>query len=335
VVVTQKNISAPYTLQDETLNLYTFETQVSKPNAIKMASRINKEIFDVVGGGACTAVIGTPASGAYTAGFKDLSKAIAVVESSRVGTSKSAMLHPNAVAAIIGGSANSANLFSQKGDKLYEGEIGTYFGTDCFTSPDAGAIQLGSAISLTVGPIADGATSLNVTAGASNGLTIPKGTPFQIQGVNSCDAFGDVLGVRTFVTTQNYTFGGASGTLPVGTIYFSRKADGTKGDWPIPNTFGAPITASSSTAVCPLAAGQLYGKALAFAERAGAFAAITPAPFPGTNDSVVTQFDGELNVRSSFFSNLESGMIRWRFDVLYGVSSLYGNGAAMIYIPIV
>ena len=151
---------------------------------------------------------------------------------------------------------------------------------------------------------------------------IPAGTPFKIQGVFSTDAFGNPIGDRTFVTTADVTATGTNDVLPVGIIHL------VGGGFPIPNTLG-----TGTSIACPLTAGTLYGKGLVMAENAGAFASTLPAPYPGTTDSVATRIAGELNVRSSLFSNLESGKIFWRFDVLYGVSSLYGQGACMMYIP--
>jgi hypothetical protein len=315
VVVNQWNISAPYTLQDETLNLNTFESQVSRPNSIKLASTINKAIFDTVGGGATNASI--------VASLADLAVAIGIVDSSRVGEKKSAMTNPVSIAKIINGGPNGGFGYQanpSRGMKLYEGVIGEYFDCDVFKSPDAGTITGQALTGTVVAGLADGSSSLTVN-GFAPGL-IPAGTPLQIQGVFSTDAFGNPIGPRTFITTADVTATGTNDAIPVGKIYL------VGGSFPIPNTLGQGTAIASI-----LTAGTLYGKGLVMAENAGAFASILPAPYPGTNDSVATKIAGELNVRSSLYSNLDSGNIRWRFDVLYGVSSLYGQGACMMYIP--
>lgn len=317
VVVEQYNISAPFSLKDDTLNLYTFKTQVSKPNAMKMASRINTDIFRTVCFGAANSAIVT--------NLQDLAIAIATVDSSRVGSTKSAMLNPTAIAKLIG--ANGGGAFGwqandRKGFDLYEGVIGEYFGCDCFKSPDAGIITGRAGMTGTItGGLVDGSKALTVD-GLGTGL-IPAGTPFKVQGVAATDVYGNDIGDRTFVTTADVVATGTGDVLPVGTINM------VGGAFAIPNTVG-----SGTAIACPLNNGQRYAIGGIFAENAGAFASIQPAKFHGTTDSVATRIAGELNVLSSIISNGETGMQRWRFDVLYGVSSLYNAGANMIYIPL-
>jgi len=364
VTVKQYNISAPYEMLDQTLNLFTFETQVSKPNAIRLASKINTHIFDKTAGGATQSAIGSlNPDGSFTQGFQTLSNATKRVKASRIGSNFSGMLHPNLVGSIIGGSANSANLFSQKGDQLYEGKIGDYSGFEFYESPDAGSVTLAAALTsgLTLNgdlldqmPITDGFGGdlgywlLPVTAaGAAVGVTLPAGTPLTIGTSKSSDAFGNPNGVRTYTVAESITLASGANSIKIGgrlalsTFVNNARVAGSS-NWPIPNTYvtsvngsGLPVIPNGAAIVCPLAAGIEYARGIAMADGALAFAGITPAPFPGTNDSVTASLDGLLPVRSSFFSNLESGVIRWRFDVLYGVNSLYGNGASNIYIPIV
>jgi hypothetical protein len=318
VAVNQWNISAPYDLRESTLELNTFETQVSKPNAIKLASSVNTAIFNTVGGGAC--------NGQIVTSLADLAAAIGVVDSSRIGDEKSAMINPIGAAKIIHGGPNGGFGFQanpSRGMKLYEGVIGEYFDCDVFKSPDASTITGVTVTGTVTAGLQDGSTSFIVN-GITAGTVIPAGTPLQVQGVYSTDAFGNRIGSRTFITTAAVTATGSGDLLPIGII--RDKA----GSWPIPNT---DLSQAGTAIAGILTAGTIYATGLVMASNAGAFASIIPSPYPGITESVATRVAGELNVRASIYSDLTSGISRWRFDILYGVSSLYGNGANMIYIP--
>jgi len=357
VVVSQYNISAPYDLRDETLNFNTFESQISKPNAIKLASFVNKAVFQTVAGGACSAIADAANEQSATGfGFKELAKAIALVDSSRIGTTKSAMLHPSAVAAIIGNSANSANLFSSKGDKLYNGELGSYFDCECFSSPDAGTLRYAtiptfSAATLTFAPPNvsgasgqfQGTGEAVLTLTSASAVVLQALTPIRATNLNVYDAFGQIMGNRTLVVAANPATADGSWSLAAGTATPVRvwAKDASISGTAIPDSNavadGFTVTAGTITltgATVPLQANKTYALGCVFADRAAAFASIAPAPFPGTNDSVSTTLDGELNIRSSFYSDLDQGTIRWRFDILFGVSPLYGQGACLLYVPI-
>jgi len=320
ITVNQYNISAPFDRIDDTLNLKNFQKQVSEPNAAKLASSINTGIFNAVGGGACNAAIVQDLGG--------LSDSAAVIKSSRIGGALSAMLNPQATSRAVNGNGQNSGAFGWKanssvGLSLYNGVIGNYFGVDVFESPDAYSIT-GVTVAGTVGAISDGDSSLSITSTAA--VTIPAGTPLQVANVYTVDAFGNPIGARAFITTQTVTLvAGTATAVPVGKIYL------VGGSFPIPNTL---ISGTPGAVASMLTGGKLYATGLVMAANAGAFAAIQPAPFPGTTQSISTRLANELNIRTSINSNLDTGISRWRFDVIWGATSLYGQGAVMIYVPL-
>jgi len=368
VEVKQKKIGAQLNILEKSLKMNTFKTQVADPQASKLASHINTDVFRTVLGAASSSVVGQM-------NFGDLATAVETVATSRVGDKISGMLAPLGSSVIVGTGANKfAN--DKLGRQLYDGEIGEFNGAEFFKSPDAGSLIIGTlganpafAVSGTVAQIADGATSLQFTPAAGAPSFIPPGTPFVIgtgtAGVNGsiqsaytvADVFGNDTGIaRTFVALPNPNSANGNYTLTAGTpvnIAIAQvkmvtlntdgtvtpsssaftNAAGTTNVENVPNTFyNANSTISVTNCICPLFSGTKYYLGAVFADKAVAFASMQPKPYASPSDSQGSNLDGEVNVLISTIPAGAEGVDRWRIDVLYGVAPLYGAGAVALYI---
>jgi len=369
VVVKQKKIGAQLNILEKSLKMNTFETQVAEPQAAKIASHINTEVFKTVLGASSAAIVGQ-------IDFGKLADAVETVNTSRVGDKISGMLAPLAKSSII---ATGANKFANDnlGRQLYDGEIGEFNGADFFSSPDAGSILIGTletspayAVTGTIAQITDGATQLAFTPASGSPAFIPPGTPFVIgtgtagtdgsiqSAYTVADVFGNDTGIpRVFVALPNPNSADGTGNYALtagtavnitiaqvkmvtltttGTILPSTStntnAAGPTTAQNVPNTFyNANSSVTKTDVICPLLSGTKYYLGAVFADKAVAFASMQPKPYASPSDSKGSNLDGEVNVLISTIPAGAEGVDRWRIDVLYGVAPLYGNGSVAVY----
>jgi hypothetical protein len=342
VTVGLKKIGAQYDLLEKSVKLNTFESQIAQPYSAKLAASVNKDVFTTVLGSAHSSIVSQTS-------FNDLAEAVAYVETSRVGDSIAGMLSPISKATIIGTGANKfAN--DKLGEGLYRGEIGEFSGAEFFASPDAGALKIGQtaaqafAFTATVGAITDGATSLSLTSitpASGNTITvIPAGTPIILgtgtagtpgsisSSVTVSDVFGNDTGVmRTFVVARDTPVSGGAASVPIAPVNL------VGGSAAVPNTYydGAGTAIPSGSVLCPLFVGTKYYLGAVFASKCIAFASATPKPFGGNADSKASELDGEMGCRISVIPAGLEGVDRFRIDIMYGASPLYGAGAVALY----
>jgi hypothetical protein len=348
-----------YDIIDKSLRLNTFEEQVAKPYGAMYASDVNKKIFKGVQVASCSSIIGALS-------FKELSDAVAVVQSAYQDGAINGMLAPLARSAIVGTGANKfAN--DSIGKRLYNGEIGEFAGAEFFDSPDAKSLVVGSGSgtawawwsALATTTITDLATALNGASSipVSPTVALPAGTPLvivsgaapAITGVlnsafNVCDVFGNDIGVaRTFVVSQDTPAGAPA--IPVSEIRISNlnnpngtnpggnSTTGGTNKWAVPNTIISPDASGNSfTVVCPLLGGTQYYQGIVFGKTCVAFAGMTPEPIGGLVDTAESGLDGELNIRITTVPGGLEGISMWRMDGMYGINSLYGQYACSLYV---
>jgi len=361
-------VGASFDFLEKALKLFTLKSQVEDPRISNLARTINAEVFKCVQSAAHSSIVGS-------IGFAELAEAVAYVDESRVGESTAGMLSPllnNAIAASGAAKFANQNLAGPSGTNLnlYKGVLGEWMDAMFFKSADAGSIRLGStqanafALSGNVANVADGATSLSLSAitfGGSTLTKIPAGTPFIIGSgtaggaISSPFTVSNVYGentnvMRTFVALPNpNTPDGSwpivssgspatySATIGVAPIFLNSVVNDvlTPSSAAVPNTFYTGASAQASlTFLCPLLAGAKYACGAVFASNAIAFASAAPRPL-ATADSTASTIDGELNIRTSLVTDGTEGADIWRTECITGQSPLYGAGAVAIYGQIV
>jgi len=350
-------IDASYDLLEQTLKLFTKDSQIREPRISNLARTINKDVFQCVLTAAHSSIVGQ-------IGFPDLGEACAYVDESRVGEENAGMLSPllnNSIA------SSGANKFAHPkiGTDLYRGVLGSYCGADFFSSADAGAIKIGNSQgaspafafsgNVQTASLADGSTSLQLTGitfGGGNTLTaIPKGTPIVVGSgtagtagsITSAYTVSSVYGedtqvIRTFVVLETAPITGASGsataTVQIAPLALNQRIGSTETltTKAVANTWFNANASPGPTQpfICPLLAGTKYALGAVFASKSIVFASAAPKPFANA-DSQTYSLDGHISSRTSIVTEGIQGQDIWRVDVMYGMKALYGQGAVALY----
>jgi hypothetical protein len=350
VTLENQKIGATYDVLEKTLKIYDKKRQIEDTRISNLARTINAEIFKTVLSAAHSSIVGP-------IGFTELSEAIAYVDESCVGDKTSGMLSPllnNTIAA----SGNQKFAHTTLGKDLYKGIIGNWQDCEFFKSADAGSMKLGNkaaqefAFSGNVANVEDGATVLNlsgITFGGADFVTIPKGTPIIIGSgdakvpgsIDSPFTMSSVYGedtriTRTFVVTEDAKITAGNARVKIAQVWLNSKIEDefTRAEAAVPNTFyTADATQDNLKFICPLLYGAKYALGAVFASKSVAFASAQPREFTNCV-SKSTSLDGELNVRSSVWTDGADAQEGWRVDVLWGCAPLYGTGAVALYAQI-
>lgn len=318
VTVDVYNTAASLTMVQKALDVDDFQKQIAEPRGAKLASTVNKLVYEEGFYNANQSVVTSAVS------FPNFAEAVSDIESTRVDGSIGAMIHP-IVKARLASSDNDFDNPSISKD-LYNGVIGDYMGATFVSSPDASIVYTswvpGSAAA--VSAVSEGATSLVITdATAVSGSVCKKGTVLKIAGIRNVDEFGDALATqRSFVVKEDFTVTSA------GTVTVSVEAIHAVG--PLKNVSALPTAGLKVTS--PLEASSSYYTGIVFSRNSLMFGSAPLKEFYGSDPDETMKLAGVINVRFAADGNITSGAQVARWDILAGTKTVRGKAICNVYV---
>lgn len=319
VTVDVYNTAASLTMVQKALDVDDFQKQIAEPRGAKLASTVNKLVYEEGFYNANQSVVTSAVS------FANMAEAVSDIESTRVDGQIGAMIHPVVKARLASSDNNDFNNPSISKD-LYNGVIGDYMGATFVSSPDASIVYTswvpGSAA--TVGAVSEGATSLVITdATATVGVICKKGTVLKIAGIYNVDEFGDALASqRSFVVKEDFTVA-AAGTVNV-------KVEAIRAAGALKNVSALPTSGLKVTS--PLEASTSYYTGIVFSRNSLMFGSAPLKEFYGADPDETMKIAGVINVRFAAEGNISTGAQVARWDILAGTKAVRGKAICNVYV---
>ena len=319
VTLTQYHKAVSLTQVEQSLELSSYEDQVAKPNAQKMASDIQKVAVDTIKLGAATSYVS--ATGKYT----DIGEGVANLESSRATGDVYGIMSPKIAKGVVdsGLSFFQANLQGS----FSTGDLGSYLGASFFKSQDLATNLVIGAQTITTALVdmgtayVAGATSLVLKSTALVG-TFPKYQSFTVAGVNSVDIFGNDSGLPyQFVLQAGVTAGSNALTATIQGVYASG---------PLKNVTALP--ANNAAVTFPHTASTTYQPVIFWDKSAWVTATAQLRKLTMTEAKPTA---GKLmNMLTSVGSDAVKGIDICRWDVLLGFLPIYRNLISIVWIKV-
>ena len=319
VTVDVYNTAASLTMVQKALDVDDFQKQIAEPRGAKLASTINKLVYEEGFYNANQSVV----TSAVT--FGNMAEAIGNVDSTRVDGTFGAMIHPTVKARLA--SSDNNDFYNPSISKdLYNGVINDYGGATFISSPDASIVYTswvpGSAA--TVGAVSEGATSLVISdATAVIGAVCKKGTVLKVANIFNVDEFGDSLATqRSFIVKEDYTVTSA-GTVNV-------KVEAIHATGALKNVSALPTAGLRVTS--PLEASSSYYTGMVFSRNSLVFASAPLKEFYGADPDESMKLAGVVNVRFAAEGNITTGAQVARWDILAGTKAVRGKAICAVYV---
>ena len=319
VTVDVYNTAASLTMVQKALDVDDFQKQIAEPRGAKLASTVNKLVYEEGFYNANQSVVTSAVS------FANMAEAVSDIESTRVDGQIGAMIHPVVKARLASSDNNDFNNPAIAKD-LYNGVVGDYMGATFVSSPDASIVYTSwvPGAAATVGAVSEGATSLVITdATATVGSVCKKGTVLKIAGIYNVDEFGDALASqRSFIVKENFT------VVSAGSVTVSVEAIHATGA--LKNVSALPTSGLKVTS--PLEASTSYYTGMVFCKNSLVFASAPLKEFYGANPDESMKLAGVVNVRFAAEGNISTGAQVARWDILAGTKAVRGKAICNVYV---
>lgn len=297
--------------------------QAIKNRVSYIGSQMQKQAIEVL---ALNAGITVVQSTADSASYKDLRKAIALIENSRCTAEIVAGMNPIQASQVrdSGVSFFQADLSGTFG----EGSMGKIDGVKAFRSADFGTLTTGTrvltgALTVTTTINTDGATTLATTAATSLVGTVKKGEIIYATGIKGVDVFKQESSTPfAFIVQADVTCSGTANSFTVQPLYFTARD---------PNKNVSTTSIPSGTVLTlGLEASTKYNRGLVWAKPAFEFVNRPMAKIKGWDNMLITTLKG-LTFLATEFGDGNTGVnsIGWR--VLTGFAVSYPELVAVMY----
>lgn len=205
---------------EQALKISDFAGQIAEPYGAKFASDIQKIAINELKLNADNFALVTTGAGA--AGYLDISKGIAALNSARSTGEKFGVMSPDLATAV----QNSGINFFQADlkDSFVNGKLGTFRGTRFFETADMSTVLTTATFAIDATAVityTEGASTLAIGTGTNTG-TLKAGQVLNAVGVNSVDIYGNSTGKPyAIVVLEDVTFAANAATVKVKPMYFT------------------------------------------------------------------------------------------------------------------